>query len=339
MSDIITLNGLEPRSSQSTAQLKEELQPVKLLMDLVEDAVFWVEPDARLLHANDAACCLVEFPREELLSMSMYDLALDFSPSIWSQRWRSVKQHGSLSFELLHKADEYQRSWVKVTLTYLKYCGKEYSLVLIQNLASFPSPRVFLKQVPGTQIRLAEQEIERSDFNARSPLGIGSYQPVETELARFAFPLQSVPAMDVTNGDSIHWDAQTPPSKPTEAQLPSVSQTIFPNCPRLNEVFQFIEENYHKPINLSDVAQAVGYSPAYLTNLVKCRTQRTIHCWIVERRMVEARSWLLETDLSVKWIAAKVGYPDAGHFARQFRKLYNLPPKVWRSKYQVVISS
>jgi len=117
------------------------------------------------------------------------------------------------------------------------------------------------------------------------------------------------------------------------ALLPD-SQSIFPTCcPQLNKVFQFIEDNYHQPINICNVAQAAGYSPAYLTNLVKRKTKRAIHGWIVERRMTEARSLLLKTDEPVNQIAVKVGYPDAGHFTRQFRQLYKMPPKVWRNTW------
>ena len=120
----------------------------------------------------------------------------------------------------------------------------------------------------------------------------------------------------------------------TALALQSDSQSIFPDCsPKLNKVFQFIEDNYQQPINLCDVAKAVGYSPAYLTNLVKRQTKRAIHGWIVERRMTEARSLLLKTDEPVNQIAAKVGYPDAGHFIRQFRQLHEMPPKVWRNAY------
>ncbi len=120
-------------------------------------------------------------------------------------------------------------------------------------------------------------------------------------------------------------------SQPTDTAMLPDSQSIFPACSQLNKVFQFIESNYHQPINVRDVALAAGYSPAYLTNLVKRRTERSIHCWIVERRMAEARSLLLKTDEPVNQIAANVGYPDPGHFIRKFRQLYNMPPKVWRN--------
>jgi AraC-like DNA-binding protein len=106
------------------------------------------------------------------------------------------------------------------------------------------------------------------------------------------------------------------------------------SSPHLNQVFEFIEANYAQPMNVSSVAKAVGYSPTYLSNLVKSKTGRTIHDWIVENRMLKARSLLLETDLPVNQIAAMVGYPDAGHFIRQFRQLYDMPPKMWRNKYR-----
>jgi YesN/AraC family two-component response regulator len=115
-------------------------------------------------------------------------------------------------------------------------------------------------------------------------------------------------------------------------------KSIFPTCSKLKKVFQYIEENYHQPINLRDVAQAVGYSTAYLTNLVKRQTQRGVHGWIVERRMAQACSLLLMTDEPVTQIAAQVGYPDPGHFIRQFRQIYKIPPKIWRNTYRQQLS-
>ncbi|RAM49855.1 MAG: response regulator [Hapalosiphonaceae cyanobacterium JJU2] len=120
-----------------------------------------------------------------------------------------------------------------------------------------------------------------------------------------------------------------------DSKLLTDSQSIFPNCSQLNEVFQFIEENYYRPIKLTDIALVVGYSPAYLTNLVKRKTKRSVYCWVTERRMAQARFLLINTDEPVNQIAAKVGYPDAGYFIRQFRQLYKIPPKAWRKAQSI----
>lgn len=109
------------------------------------------------------------------------------------------------------------------------------------------------------------------------------------------------------------------------------SQSIFPSVPHLDAVFDFIEGNYHLAITLEDVAQAVGYSPSYLTNLTKRRTGKTVQRWIIERRMAAARSLLLETNLTVEQIAIQVGYQNVVHFFRQFRQLHGTTPQAWRN--------
>jgi YesN/AraC family two-component response regulator len=122
------------------------------------------------------------------------------------------------------------------------------------------------------------------------------------------------------------------------ATTSAIAKSVLPSIPKLQEVFDFIEANYHQSITLCEVAQAVGYSPTYLTNLVKCQTGKTLYCWIVQRRMAEAQFLLLNTDQPINQIAAAVGYPDAGHFIRHFRKLHNTTPKMWRNMHRSEIS-
>ena len=131
--------------------------------------------------------------------------------------------------------------------------------------------------------------------------------------------------------DAAQQVSKTPPTDNASITSP---QSIFPFCPQLIEVFRFIEANYNQPIALCDVAQAVGYSPAYLTNLVRQQTGQSVHRWIVERRMAEALSLLLETEQAVNQIAAAVGYQDACHFSRYFRQLYGVSPQGWRSSHR-----
>lgn len=105
--------------------------------------------------------------------------------------------------------------------------------------------------------------------------------------------------------------------------------SIFP-FPRLHEVFEFIELNYHQPISLKEVAQAAGYSSAYLTDLVRRLTGKTVNGWIIERRIAQACNLLLETNYSVNQIALEVGYQNINHFYCQFRARHQNTPHAWR---------
>ncbi|WP_414582702.1 helix-turn-helix domain-containing protein [Scytonema sp. PCC 10023] len=112
-------------------------------------------------------------------------------------------------------------------------------------------------------------------------------------------------------------------------------QSIFPSVSQLSKVFDYIEANYHQPINVCDVAQAVGYSATYLTDLMRRRTGDTLHSWIVKRRMVAACSLLLETDQSVEQIAEALGYRYAASFFRQFRQSFGMTPQAWRNASRI----
>lgn len=110
--------------------------------------------------------------------------------------------------------------------------------------------------------------------------------------------------------------------------------SLFTSCPQLKKIFDFIETHYHESISLRDVAKYVGFSSAYLTDLVRHQTGETINRWIVKRRVTAARVLLLKTDQPVEQIALKVGYRSHNHFFRQFRQYYGNSPHAWRKQHR-----
>lgn len=103
--------------------------------------------------------------------------------------------------------------------------------------------------------------------------------------------------------------------------------------PLLAKVFDVIEQRLDHPLTLRDVAQECGLTPGHLTTVVRRRTGRTVQEWIVERRMAEARSLLVGTDLTVQQIAARLGMADSAYFSRVFRRAHGDSPRSWRAKH------
>jgi AraC-like DNA-binding protein len=117
----------------------------------------------------------------------------------------------------------------------------------------------------------------------------------------------------------------------TAAQLERVSN---PSRPLLRRAFRFIEDHFREPISLIEVARAVEKSSAYLTDVMRRETGRTVLEWIIERRLSEARRLLLETEDRVEEIAMRLGYSDTTYFARQFRQRNGTTPQAWRRAQQ-----
>ena len=98
------------------------------------------------------------------------------------------------------------------------------------------------------------------------------------------------------------------------------------------EALHFIERMCLEPISLSDVARAVGKSPSYVTTALKQATGKSVVEWIIAGRLSEARNRLLHTDEIVEVIAERVGYADATHFIRLFRRAHGVTPAAWRNQ-------
>ena len=102
----------------------------------------------------------------------------------------------------------------------------------------------------------------------------------------------------------------------------------------VTEALRYIERHCLEPISPRDVAAAVHRSPAHLTTAVREATGRSIQEWLIAGRLSEARRRLLHTDEIVAVIAERVGYADATHFIRLFRRAHGETPAAWRARHR-----
>ncbi len=119
--------------------------------------------------------------------------------------------------------------------------------------------------------------------------------------------------------------------------LTEVARAMSPRLGRapgsvVAEALRFIERRCLDPISLQDVADAVHRSPAHVTTLVRRATGRPVQAWIIAGRLAEATRRLRHTDEIVDVIAERVGYADATHFIRLFRREHGVTPAAWRAK-------
>lgn len=175
----------------------------------------------------------------------------------------------------------------------------------------------------------------KADVRKGMELGADDYltkpSTVEELLRAIAIRLEKQALLSQWYTRSSHPDATT--------SATNTAESIFPTLPQLQDVFDYIEAHYHQGITLSNVAEAVGYSPAYLTHRVAKQTGDTVNGWIVRRRMAAARPLLMDTSQSIEQIAAILGYQTTSHFSRQFSQHHGVSPKNWRKQHQTLLNN
>lgn len=89
---------------------------------------------------------------------------------------------------------------------------------------------------------------------------------------------------------------------------------------------QYIVQNYREPLHLSDLAQHVDRSPAYVSTVFKEVIGRTPVEYLHEVRVSAARELLLTTNMTIGEIAESLGYCDQSYFHFMYKKIVGHPP-------------
>jgi LacI family transcriptional regulator len=99
------------------------------------------------------------------------------------------------------------------------------------------------------------------------------------------------------------------------------------------EAIRYIRLNVKRPIQVSEVAEAVLSSRRNLYNRFQISIRRSVHEAITQIRIERIIQMLLETNLSISQIADEMGFPGVDHFARYFRKTKGITPQEFRKRH------
>ncbi len=95
----------------------------------------------------------------------------------------------------------------------------------------------------------------------------------------------------------------------------------------------YIEKHLGDSVRLEDIAGEVALSPGYFSVLFKKETGETVSDYLLRQRLEEAKRLLRTTSLNMNEIAERVGYTDAKHFSKMFKKQTGAKPFEYRKLY------
>ena len=95
----------------------------------------------------------------------------------------------------------------------------------------------------------------------------------------------------------------------------------------------YIDRHFAEEFSLQQMADALHVSPYYLAHVCKEATGYSPLQYVLRRRIGEAQTLLITTDLPVTRIAAQVGYDNPSHFNAQFSKAVGMPPRTFCREY------
>ncbi len=95
---------------------------------------------------------------------------------------------------------------------------------------------------------------------------------------------------------------------------------------RVAEAIARLRKEFDRPLRIEELARKLGMSVSRFHHHFKAVTAMSPLQFQKQRRLQEARRLILGEDLDAASTAYRVGYNDASHFSREYKRLVGAPP-------------
>lgn len=107
-------------------------------------------------------------------------------------------------------------------------------------------------------------------------------------------------------------------------------KTIPVNYQLVEEIRQYLDDNFAEDVTLTAMADRYKISPSYLSLLFSERIGKNFIDYLTECRIRKGQELLKHTNLKIYEISNAVGYNDSFYFSNCFKKIVGVPPSEYR---------
>lgn len=102
----------------------------------------------------------------------------------------------------------------------------------------------------------------------------------------------------------------------------------------VSQIMDYIKENFDKPLNNEMLSSMSGYHEYHLNRLFMKHVGTSVHKYILNIRINEAKKLLLTTEQPLTYIAEKVGFNSNTHFSSYFKQVIGISPLEFRKQFK-----
>lgn len=191
--------------------------------------------------------------------------------------------------------------------------------------------------------RFTESFVRAIPNSATADASLCEAAPAFSDAPEFSAPLYltapadalaSVEAIYREAGESGQFSALRTSAMLTELLVRLLREARLSRSARASHTFSriadYIAAHTGERLTGETLAAALNYHPYYMSRVVLQMTGEPLHSYILSVRLRQAKRMLCETSLPVAEIAQRLGFCDAGHFARVFARRVGVTPSQYR---------
>ncbi|MEL6231265.1 MAG: PAS domain S-box protein [Cyanobacteria bacterium J06627_3] len=126
---------LEKQKTAELTQCNDRLLLTQLSVDNATDGIIWIDADSKVFYGNTAACELLGYSSEELITLSVSDIDIHFSPQQWQGYWQEIKRVKSLTLESQHQTKGGHIYPADVTISHLAWVNQACNVMVFRDIS------------------------------------------------------------------------------------------------------------------------------------------------------------------------------------------------------------
>ncbi len=111
------------------------------------------------------------------------------------------------------------------------------------------------------------------------------------------------------------------------------------NIQRLQKVFDYVDANFNRTIDVQEVAELCNMSYSYFSRFFKAKMHQNFSDYVNFMRVTKAANMLTTTDESVTDIGLTVGFSTTSYFIEQFKSFKELTPLQYRKNFKEMVNA
>lgn len=117
-----------------------------------------------------------------------------------------------------------------------------------------------------------------------------------------------------------------------------ILETALQDNDRINVIFNFVKEEFKRPIGLSEISEMVNMTNPAFCRYFKKITGKTFTRFVNEYRLAHAAKLLHEKQISITEVCYESGFNNFSHFNKQFKAFTGKSPSTYRNELKFSVS-
>jgi two-component system cell cycle sensor histidine kinase/response regulator CckA len=115
-------------------QEQAAMQRLRYSLDQMGDYPTWIDSEGRIIEVSESTCRSLEYTRDELLAMTVFDISPSLSPQRWPEAWAEAQELVSFRRESQHRAKSGRLFPVELCVNHMIFDGQEYDCVFCRDI-------------------------------------------------------------------------------------------------------------------------------------------------------------------------------------------------------------